>query len=239
MTDESKTLEELQTYHDNNAQLIEAVRCARDDWATAEDRAKEAKTVAKGKRARLDEAVADLLAFGGADSLPFKMTEPDPPAWRDTRLDDADEFDIPAATAAKLIDAGLETAGALTDFCQEHGEFWGQDINGIGPTAQQAIENAWEAFWEAHPEHAETEIATDAPAADIAAVAQRIDAIQVPDIACGKKADALAAIAACTALEILKAAQTQGLTGDWRRAAVAQRIDAINEGDEPTSESRS
>ena len=48
-------------------------------------------------------------------------------------------------------------------------------------------------------------------------------------IVSGKRAEAEPAIERCADLAFLKQAKAKGLRGDWRRAAVAKRIDQLRE----------
>jgi len=145
-----ETLKKLQHYHDRNKELIAEVRRTREIW----DRAK---AEAKETRAAHDEAVADLLAFGNDEQLPLMQMaaektegEDTPTPWREYEL--CELKGLKPKLIEKLNDAGVRSVGDLADFQGEHGEFWSQDIRGVGAKAQRQIEDAWIAFWSDHPE---------------------------------------------------------------------------------------
>jgi len=198
----------LQEYHDSNSRLIDEVLRTRD----IVDRNK---TILKESKAVHEQAVSELLAGRNDEQLPLlqldgetdvKMAKTKPTPWRSFLLTELSGLDT--AVVNKLQEKGIGHAGDLADFQKEHGEFWAQDIPGVGAKAQKGIEDAMIEFWETHPEAL---VETD-PGRTI-----RI----------GKKTEALKAIATCDSMTLLKGEEATGLKEKWRKSAVFNRIDAL------------
>ncbi len=226
------TIERLQAYHDTNEQHLAAVKVARADWQEKKQTQDEAKAETKMARAILDQAVAELLAFGNEKKEDDEATENDeargllnqPPAWRDIPIADPDEFGLPPKIIDRLEDAGIDTAGQLADFTAAHGDAWGQDIKGIGPKAQETIEDAWGGFWENHP-------ADEPIGQDTIGFRSGVLAILVSD----PEETAIKAIEACNDNELLGEAWDACTSGEvveeWRCEAIEKRINTVEAAD--------
>jgi len=176
----------------------------------------EAKSVAASKKTAYDDALEELLVFmADAPQMPLfqqpagvgDAREPEPVEdWRGVRIE---ELDVPEKVIGVLLKANLPTIGDLVDLQSEHGTFWVKHLNGIGPKAGGQIDEAMMTFWEAHPEAFDAkEVAFDL-------------------IVNGKKAESLREIQECTDVKLLADAQAKGLKGDWRRSAVAKRLEEL------------
>ena len=85
------------------------------------------------------------LRFG--PNKPEPVEDADPDAWRQESVG---TLNIPNGTINKLRDAGLVTVGQLSD--RMVGVQWYRGIPGIGEQAAEKIADAFEAFWQQHPE---------------------------------------------------------------------------------------
>jgi hypothetical protein len=55
-----------------------------------------------------------------------------------------------------ILDAGFNTLGALRTHMNDQGLWWPKSIKGLGDKGQDAVCDAFMAFWAAHPEYCET-----------------------------------------------------------------------------------
>jgi len=91
--------------------------------------------------------VVDPPLVFGPNKPEQEEQRPDPEAWRQESVG---KLNIPKGTINKLRDAGLVKVGQLSD--RMVGVQWYRGISGIGESAAEKIAEAFEAFWQQHPE---------------------------------------------------------------------------------------
>lgn len=108
-----------------------------------------------GGFASLDEAKAfaqDVDNKNHAEAVE-KQADPVPAddAWRSVTLE---ELNITKPRVVKALterEPALTTLGAIADHSAAHGDFWMDDIKGVGKAAAQEITDAIDKYWDAHP----------------------------------------------------------------------------------------
>lgn len=78
-----------------------------------------------------------------------KANGDDPTKWRSLKLS---ALNLAPKIETALREAGIKTLGKLSDVMNEGG-WWYRSIKGIGQGAVVAIADAFEMFWDAHPEY--------------------------------------------------------------------------------------
>ncbi len=71
------------------------------------------------------------------------------PDWRQLSVK---QLGLPARYEQAILDKGIHKLGKLSAHIEEQGDFWAREIKGLGPGGRTAVEDAFEKFWEAHPE---------------------------------------------------------------------------------------
>ena len=80
-----------------------------------------------------------------------ELVEEAPSETDDWRREPIEALLLAKGTVAKLREAGLATVGKLSDRMGPGGPWW-RGIDGIGKAAAEKIADAFEAFWQQHPE---------------------------------------------------------------------------------------
>ena len=124
-----------------------------DKLAENYDRKKEAAKAAKGV---LEDAEAELRALIRRGPEPQRELPLEPrtqDAWRELGIG---ELELPPKIAEKLQQTDCQTLGDLADRMNA-GEQWWREIEGFGEKTAEKVNEAFAAFWERHPEYAETD----------------------------------------------------------------------------------
>lgn len=74
--------------------------------------------------------------------------------WRRLPID---TLSLPAGLLEKLGNASILTLGDFAAHQKQHGEFWINELSGIGPVAAGKISDAWEEFWADNPQYGDRE----------------------------------------------------------------------------------
>ena len=161
-----------------------------------------------------DASAAELIGYASDINLPLfdqpqDRADESEPVVEDWRECEVDYLEVPEKVRGALIKNEIQTIGDLVDFQAKHGMFWLKKIKGVGAAGGTQIDDALMRFWEAHPG------ACDRKEIDFNTIVN------------GKKPEALVAIQECDDAKLLADAAAAGLKGDWRRAAVAKRIDEL------------
>jgi hypothetical protein len=69
--------------------------------------------------------------------------------WVNVNLDEL--FDPKKSIRKAFAKAGINTVGEYTEWCKKKGDFWAKDLAGVGPKAQQEIEDTFVKFWKDNP----------------------------------------------------------------------------------------
>jgi DNA-directed RNA polymerase alpha subunit len=117
---------------------------ARFEWERLHERTKAAKAVLEERQSRLNDYINEI----GREYPLFDGPKAGAPAEDAWRAEPIDELGLSAALAAKLLEAGIETVGALCDFRRDGRGFTG--IRGVGEAAATKIEDALENFFDLH-----------------------------------------------------------------------------------------
>jgi len=88
------------------------------------------------------------LVFGPNKPEPVEANEPNNDMWRYEKID---MLNLPPHIRTKLLDGGITLVGELSDRIGTGGPWW-RGIDGIGKQAAEKIAEAFEAFWQQHPE---------------------------------------------------------------------------------------
>ena len=148
------TLDELEARH--YAEILTLSEKVRE-LRILRDETKEAASAAKKRWEAASDEMDDLTARGpnpqrtlnfGDKPLAPTLDVPPPEEWRSLLIS---TLEIPQKAVEKLQDVGIATLGDFSDWQANHGEFWYQDIKGIGEAAATKISDAWEAFWASLP----------------------------------------------------------------------------------------
>jgi hypothetical protein len=141
-----------------NEEWLAAIAKQNDVVAKAEAEAIRTANVAKEAKKEFEAEVSKLRSVVRSDpaNLPL-FTQPanttadddeveDDEEWRDTPIDSLDG--IQGRVVEALANADIDTMGELVDFQEEHGDTWAQKVKGLGPSGQENLAKATEAFWE-------------------------------------------------------------------------------------------
>jgi len=136
------------------AHYQEIIECTNRVEAFARDMAETREAASAAKKA-YDAAVLGLrdVIRRGPDmqgKLPFGR-EGD--AWRDLATTELIAHGLPAATAEVYLENQLETLGKLSDLLGLYGTTWWHEVPGVGEGKAAKTEDAFGAFWRAHPEY--------------------------------------------------------------------------------------
>jgi hypothetical protein len=118
---------------------------ARFEWERLHERTKAAKAVLEERQSRLNDYIAEIgREYPLFDGPKAPAPEVDDDAWR---AESIRGLTLSVPLVGKILEAGIETVGALCDYRKDGRGF--TDIKGVGDAAATKIEDALEAFFAA------------------------------------------------------------------------------------------
>lgn len=142
---------------DDQAQELFIARQRVKEAQQAEDEAKEVynskKKVRETRQDELDELLDAIFSSPGPLFEQEQDRQAEPQAWRDLPTS---ELNLTDRIQGCLEEAELTTLGALSDRMAE-GTLWALQVRGIGEASREKVEDAFQAFWEEHPQYCRQE----------------------------------------------------------------------------------
>ena len=145
------------------AEVPENIRLAEIEVQGAEADLMEAKEAHAEAKREYDRQVLSLRALCRPKTEEYPLLDAaERNAWRS--LPPA-ELKLSAKVETVILDFGLTTLGALSDYIDDQGGWWPKEIGGLGEKGAEEVRDAFVRFWEAHPEYCDAEITQEEPAA--------------------------------------------------------------------------
>lgn len=142
---EEADTEQVDTSQYNAAEHLERIKVANVVVRKAADVMADKHDEYKAAKANHEHAVSKLTQEIDDDQQQLAFTDESPDAWRSEEIA---VLGLPAGLVAKLVEADIDTLGALATYRSTKAL---EDIAGIGQGAVQKADDAMAAYWTEHP----------------------------------------------------------------------------------------
>jgi len=115
----------------------------------------EAKAAADAAKKALEVAQLEYNAAGEQEDPPLlEVCDTNPDGWKSAPIQELGKYGVSDSTIEDVlrIGVGITTLGGFWEFLEAHQQGV-RAIKGVGEKKAEAIENAWEAYFNDHPEY--------------------------------------------------------------------------------------